>query len=258
MNRRTCPFVASMNSKFFEVWRLQFQVKQLYFPQNNLHVKLTHSDVILLLPNEFLCACKAHTVQAAECTLVLSAPLLSQSLFLLSRVLLFTCCSFHRLGYTTGKDRDRNHFCLPGMETSPATFLSPRVVFRKWLSFFGLHKSSAEAFSCVALHALPGLLVMWAHRVFTLQLKDTSTALQSSQQSQQHFLIYSFLLQGYIRLQKTLGFNIFDRSFFYLVTQSLYGTLSPGSTVLSAPSITQAKSEVRISALINQQVLQQS
>lgn len=56
--------------------------------------------------------------------------------------------SFQRLGHTPGQDRDRNHFCLPGMETSPATFLSPRVAFRKWLSCFGLHKSSLEAFSC--------------------------------------------------------------------------------------------------------------
>lgn len=67
--RRTCPFVVSINSKFVEIWRLQFQVKQLYFPQNKLHVKLTSSDAILLLPDEFLCACKARTVQTAQCTL---------------------------------------------------------------------------------------------------------------------------------------------------------------------------------------------
>lgn len=138
----------------------QFQVKQLYFPQNKLHVKLTSSDVILLLPNEFLCACKAgiHRLPSADCAHC-------------------TCWvgsfSFHRLGYTTGQDRDRSHCCLPGMETSPATFLSPRVAFTKWSSCFGLHKSSLEAFSSgdVTLHAPPGLSVMWAHRVFHFSWK---------------------------------------------------------------------------------------
>lgn len=115
------------------------------------------------------------STHSAGCTVhtVLTAPLVSQSL--LSRVLIFPQAGIYH------RTRQRHHFCLPGMETSPATFLSPRVVFRKWSSCFGLHKSSLEAFSCgdVALHALPGLLVMWARRVFILQLKDTSTALVS-------------------------------------------------------------------------------
>lgn len=74
------------------------------------------------------------------------------------------------IGWDIPHDKtDRLHFCLPHMETSPATFLSPGVVIRKWLSHFGLRRSSLEAFSCgdVALQALPGLLVMWAYGVHT-------------------------------------------------------------------------------------------
>lgn len=133
-----------------------------------MHVKLTSSNAILLLPNELLCACKPHTVQTAQCMLsrlVPAAPLVLRSL--LSRLLLFSYCYFHRLGCTTGQDR--HHFCLPGMETSPAMLLNPRVPFRKWLSHFGLHKSSLEALSCgdVAPRALPGFLVVWAQGVGT-------------------------------------------------------------------------------------------
>lgn len=121
---RTCPFVVSVNGKFLELWRVQFQVKQLYFPSNKLHVKLaSSSDAILLLPHEFPCACKPRTEQTAQCSLHLCCP----------RACWVLCshCSFHRLGYPTGQDGDRHHFCLPGVETSPATFLSPRAAFRK-------------------------------------------------------------------------------------------------------------------------------
>lgn len=160
-----------MNNKFLEVWRLQFQIRQLDFPQNKLHVKLIPSDSILLLPNEFLCACKPHTVHTDRPVLTgVTEPGESfSSVTALSR------------GWDIPQGRDRHHFCLPPMETSPATFLSPRDAFRKRLSHFGLHKSSLESFSCadVALQALPGLLVVLVHRVVIFQLKDTSTALVS-------------------------------------------------------------------------------